>query len=660
MWKRKFGSSPDVLGKTLTLNGQPHTIVGVAQGRMPGMSPADVYVPIGQWSGPTFRDRRISMGTNAIARLKPVVSFVQARADMDSVAQNLAEAYPDVNKGTGITLVPLKSDVVGDVRGFLLVLLGAVGFVLVIACANVANLLLARATGRTREFAIRSALGAGSARIVRQLLTESAILGLAGGAAGWLLANLSMETILASLGEALPRTDEIALDSKVLLFTGGVSILTSMVFGLAPALKMLKPQLSETLKEGGRGSSGSRHRTQRAFVIAEMALALVLLVGAGLMVRSLAALWRIDPGFDPRNALSFATALTTDPSVTPAQLRAQYREAERFFAAVPGVESVAMIGGSLPMTGDSEVPFWPEGQSPPANQNDMTFALFYLVTPPYRPAMRIPLQRGRFLDNRDDEHAPAVAVIDTTLASKYFPNVDPVGKRINIGLLDMQPEIVGVVGHVEHWGLGAKGHETLQSQLYLSIWQVPDRFWPLLSHGSGYVARTTTPPLGVVRGIRQAAVHSGSSATIYGTQTMEDIVGASIATQRLGMILLSIMSGLALALAAIGIYGVMSYLTGQRTHEIGIRVALGASSRDVVRMVLREGMRIALAGVAIGIVAALGLTRLIASLIYGVGTWDPLTFLGVAALLSAVALLACFIPARRAMRVDPMIALRYE
>jgi predicted permease len=660
LWKRKFGSSPEVVGKNVTLNGKSYTIVGVTRGLLPGISPSDVYVPLGQWTDPTFLDRRISMGLNSIGRLKPGVSLAQARKDMDSVAQNLAAAFPEVDKGTGITLVPLKADTVGNVQGILLVLLGAVGFVLLIACANVANLLLARSTGRTREFAIRSALGASSARVVRQLLTESIMLGIAGGALGLLFAKLAMRSILTALGDMLPRTDEIALDSHVLLFTAGLAILTGVVFGLAPAIKMLRPQLSETLKEGGRGSSGARHRTQTVFVVVEMAMALVLLVGAGLMIRSLAALWGINPGFDPRHALSFAVSLTFDPSGTADQLRAKYRETVRQFESVPGVESVSVIGGSLPMTGDSEVPFWHEGQAPPANQNDMTFALFYLVTPPYQRALRIPIQRGRFFNDRDDEHAPAVAVIDATFARKYFPNTDPIGKRINVGLLELQPEIVGVVGHVEHWGLGDKGHQTLQSQLYLSVWQVPDRFWPLLANGSGYVARTTASPLGVVSAIRAAAAKADASAVVYGARPVEDIVAGSIGTQRLAMILLSVFSALALVLSAIGIYGVISYLTGQRTHEIGIRVALGASSADVLRMVLGEGMKLTLVGVAIGVAAALGLTRLMAQFIYGVGASDPITFTGVAVLLTGVALLACYIPARRAMGVDPMIALRYE
>jgi predicted permease len=541
-----------------------------------------------------------------------------------------------------------------------LVLLGAVGFVLLIACANVANLLLARSTGRTREFAIRSALGASPARVVRQLLTESVLLGIAGGAIGLLLAKFSIKTIVAALGDTLPRAEEITLDAHVLLFTAGVSILTGIVFGLVPAIKMMQPQLNETLKEGGRGSSGARHRTQSVFVVVEMAMALVLLVGAGLMIRSLAALWGINPGFDARNVLSFATSLTSDPTVTADQLRAKYRESMRQFESVPGVESVAIVGGSLPMNGDSEVPFWLEGQPKPSNDNDMPMALFYLVTPRYQEAMRIPIQRGRFLTDRDNEHSPQVVVIDAAFARKYFPNVDPVGKRLNIGLLDIQPEIVGVVGHVEHWGLGAKGHDNLQSQIYLPVWQVPDRFWTLLSSGTGYVARTAASPVGVVSAMREAALKADASSVVYSPRPLLEIVSNSIAKQRLAMILLSVFSALALVLSAIGIYGVISYLTGQRTHEIGIRVALGASRSDVLRMVIGDGMRITLIGVGIGVAAALVLTRLISQLIYGVGAYDPITFVGVAVLLTCVALLACYLPARRAMRVDPMIALRYE
>lgn len=660
LWKRKFGASPDVLGKSITLNAKAHTIVGVAQGRITGLSPTDVFVPIGQWTDPTFLNRRISMGMNVIGRLKAGVSLAQARADMDAIAHNLAEAYPDADKGKGIASVPLKTDVVGDVRGILLVLMGAVGFVLLIACANVANLLMARSTGRAREFAIRSALGASPGRVIRQLLTESVLLGIAGGSLGLLVARFGTQALLAALPETLPRAEEISVNAQVLLFTMGLSLVTGIVFGLVPAFKTLRPDMHETLKEGGRGGSGARHRLQNVFVAAEMALALVLLVGAGLMVRSLMALWGVNPGFDPRHTLAFDFSWTSDPKVTADQLRAKHRETLRQLEAVPGVEAVSIVGGSLPMTGDSEVPFWLEGQPKPANDNDMPFALFYLVAPGYPQAMRIPVERGRFFNTRDDEHSPVVAVIDTTFAHKYFPNTEPIGKRLNVALIDIQPEIVGVVGHVEHWGLGAKGHQSLQAQIYLLVWQVPDRFWPLLANGGEYVARTTNAPLSIVSAVRQAAAKVDSSAVVYDARPMQEIVANSISRQRFTMLLLSVFSALALLLSAIGIYGVISYLTGQRTREIGVRIALGASSRDVLRMVLGEGMKITLVGVGIGVAAGLALTRLIAEMIYGVRASDPITFAGVAVLLIGVALLACYIPARRAMRVDPMVALRYE
>jgi predicted permease len=660
LWSRKFGSAQDVLGKSITLNGKAHTIIGVAPGHITGLSNTDVFVPIGQWNDPTFRDRRVSMGMNSIGRLKPGVTIEQARLEMDRIAENLAVAYPEADKGSGITLIPLKTDVVGDVKGILLVLLGAVSFVLLIACANVANLLLARSTGRAREFAIRAALGASPARVIRQLLTESVLLGIAGGCIGLVLAKWGVRVLVAALAKTLPRSEEIALDGHVLFYTLGISVLTGVVFGLIPALKMLRPDTHETLKEGGRGSSGARHRTQSVFVVVEMAMAVVLLIGAGLMIRTLSALGNVNPGFDAHNVLTFSISSTSNAAFTPDQLRAVYRETLRQLESIRGVETVSMMGGSLPMTGDSELPFWLEGQPKPSNDNDMPFALFYLVNSGYYQAMRIPVERGRAFTEEDSEHAPAVALIDASFARNYFANQDPIGKHLNLGIFETQVEIVGVVGHVEHWGLGSREHQNLQAQLYLPVWQVPDRFWPLLANGSGYVARTAGPYGDIANAIRQGAEKVVSSAALYDIRPMEEIVARSISTQRLTMFLLSIFSALALVLSAVGIYGVISYLTGQRTHEIGVRVALGASRGDVLRMVLGQGLKITLIGVAIGLAAALGFARLITTLIYGVGASDPITFASVAILLSGVALLACYIPARRAMRVDPIVALRYE
>jgi predicted permease len=660
LWKRKFASSQDVLGKSVILSGKSYTIIGVAQTRITELSPTDLFIPIGQWTDSSFLDRRIGMGTNAFGRLKPGVTIEQARTEMNRIAANLAVAYPQADKGMGITLIPLKTDAVGNVKGILLVLFGAVSFVLLIACANVANLLLARSTGRAREFAIRAALGASPARVIRQLLTESVLLGIAGGCIGLVLAKFGVRVLIAALGDTVPRSEEITLDSHVLFYTLGISVLTGVVFGLIPALKLMRPDTHETLKEGGRGGSGARHRTQSVFIVVEMAMAVVLLIGAGLMIRTLSALGNINPGFDPHNVLTFSISSSSNSAPTAETLRAKYRETVRQLQGIRGVEAVSMVGGALPMTGDSEIPFWLEGQPRPASDNEMPFALFYLVNSGYHEAMKIPVERGRALNERDDEHGPMVAVIDATFARKYFPNQDPVGKHLNLGLFETKPEIVGVVGHVEHWGLGSKANPNLQAQIYLPVWQVPNQFWPLLANGTGYVARTASGTTDVANSIRQAAEKAESTAVLYDIRPMEEIVARSISTQRLTMFLLSAFSALALVLSSVGIYGVISYLTSQRTHEIGVRVALGASRSDVLRMVLGEGMRITLVGVAIGLAAAFGLTRLITTLIYGVNATDPVTFAGVAILLSAVALFACYIPARRAMRVDPMIALRYE
>jgi predicted permease len=664
LWKRKFGSSPDVLGTSVTLNGTAYTIIGVipADFHYTGNNfrPSDAYVPIGQWNDLTFRDRRTGMGMNAVGRLKPGVSFEQATADMDALGRHLAEEYPEANKGMGITLVPLKQNAVGNIQPFLLVLLAAVGFVLLIACVNVANLLLARSTARAHEFAIRSALGAGRGRMVRQLLTESLLLALTGGGLGLALASWGLQGALKVLPEALPRAEEVRLDGRVLLFTLAASVLAGIMFGLAPALKNSQSDLHGTLREGGRGLSGARHRAQSTFVVVEMALAVVLLAGAGLMIRSLTRLWKVDPGFDPHNVLTFRLAVPFSPSTTPDAARATWRQLQGQLTAVPGIQSASLTVAAMPMAGDSEVPFWLEGQPKPPSQAEMKQAIFYIVQPDYLKVMGIPLQRGRFLSSTDNKHSPFVTVIDERFRMLHFGNQDPIGKRINFDILNIAAEIVGVVGHVKQWGLDTDATSSMQAQCYFQMSQIPDQFVPMMAGFTGIILRTAASPLAQVGTIRGALNQTGNQQVMYNVQTMDEIISTSLAARRFSMILLGIFAALALVMSCVGIYGVISYLASQRTHEIGIRMALGAERRDVLWMVLGDGAKMALVGVAIGLVAALGLTRLMANMLFGVTAHDPLTFAGVAGLLTLVALAACYIPARRATKVDPMVALRYE
>ncbi len=658
-WHREFGGSPAILGHVITLNGANYTVLGV-------LPPSflfygidrDLYVPLGQWNDPSFRDRRVDESAHAIGRLQPGVTLAQARSDMETIARNLAAQYPEADKDVGISLVPMKEDLVGNVRPILLVLLGAVGFVLLIACANVASLLLARSMARSGEFAIRSALGAGRTRLIRQLLTESVLLAAAGGLLGLALAFLATKAITTALPAELPRAADVAIDARVLFVTLGASLLAGIVFGLAPAIKMSRTNLPEVLRQTGRGAAGGRHRLQTLFVASEVAFAIVLLIGAGLMLRTFAALWKVNPGYNPDHAITFSVSLPSNAGTRAAETRARLRQFDATMRDLPGVEAVSVTLGSRPMIHDSELPFWIEGEPKPDNDNDMHPAMFYLVESGFQRAMGMTLLRGRFISEHDDENAPTVIDIDDALARRYFRGKDPIGQHIHIAQFDTEAEIVGVVGHVQQWGPGNDPRAAIEAQFYYPMMQLPPKLMPLVANVVAVVLRTDDDPAVLMPSVRRAVAQLDPNEIIYAVETMKGVLARSFSARRLSMILLAAFSALALALSCTGIYGVISYLVGERTHEIGVRMALGAQRSDVLRLVLGQGARMALLGVAGGIALAAGLTRLMSAQLYGISPRDPLTFAAVPLVLIFVVLGACYIPARRAASIDPTEALR--
>jgi predicted permease len=662
LWRSRFNSSPKILGKSLNLSGESYTVIGVVPSHLPFLGPtvANVFLSINRYAEPIFRDRKVHMGTYASARLKPAVTLAQARADMDVVAHDLVAAYPQIDKGSGINLVPIKEDTVGDVRKTLLLLMGAVGCVLLIACANVVNLLLARSTLRSREFAVRRALGAGGLRLVRQLLTESILLALSGGLLGVVIAYASQRAVIAMLPALFPRIEDIHLDAPVLLFTVGAALLTGIFFGLTPALKAGRDDISVALKGAGRGLSGAHNRFQSAFVVVELAASIILLAGAGLLVRSLAEMWKVNPGFEPHHVLAFG--LTFSPvkrSSVPMQRQAM-RDATANIESAPGIVAASGVGGGLPVGVGAQMPFWIEGMRKPSTQNEMNVGIWYAVQPDYLKAMGIPVLRGRFISPDDNETTPSIVVIDENFAREFFPNENPIGKQINTELMGpLRSEIVGIVGHTKQNGPSDAERQDHEGQFYFAIGQMPDKVVALFT-GMTIVARTSTTPLDSVGSIRTASEHFDADQVLFDFAPMDELLSKSIANQRFTMILLSIFAALALVLSAIGVYGVISYLVSQRTREIGVRVALGAQRSDVLRLILGDGARLTFLGAVIGLATSLGLTRLLAKMLFGVRASDPVTLIVVTVILSAVAFLACYIPARRATRVDPMVALRYE
>ena len=664
-WRNRLSGSAQALGKPVALNGIDYTIVGVLPpGFRFGDDEVDVYTPLGQ-GDPLMLDPRGAPAILSIARLKPGVSIAQAQAEMSAIQGRLQELYPDANRGLGTSVVPLKQVMIGDVSGTLLLLLGAVGLVLLIACANVANLLLVRSAARTREFAIRSALGASRARVVRQLLTESTLLSVAGACLGLAIAKWGVAPVLASVPGSLPRSENIGVNASVLLFTLGVSIAVGILFGLAPALKSSETDLQSSLKEGGRAATSAHHRVQNSLVIVQMGLTLVLLVGAGLLFRTIRHMWDTHTGFDTQHVMTFKVGFSPSLTKTASSMRTAYRQLLERVRTIPGVQA-ADFTYIVPLIGEDNVcPFWIGSQKPAVVQSAPRMMVFD-TGPNYLRAMGIPLVRGRFFTQEDTTKSPCVAAIDTVFANAYFRDQDPLGQGLNFGWTPPWGpcRIVGVVGHVKQWGLGNESSYT-QAQAYFPLYQIPDE-WVTGSQGfptTTILVRTSLPAAALIPAVKNVVYEIGKDQPVYDVRTMQDIASKSMSSQRFPMILLEVFAGLALLLASVGIYGVISYSVSQRVHEIGVRMALGAERRDVFRMIIGQGLLLALAGLTLGIAAALILTRLLSSftnLLYGVGANDPATFIGVAVVLALVALVACYLPARRAMKVDPMVALRYE
>ena len=657
LWQRRFGGDPNIIGQQIQISGNANTVIGIMPANFQDPIPeatkvVQLWLPLAVSDG--MRQSRRGDFLNVIARLKPGVKLEAVRAEMTGIAARLEKQYPATNTQWGVIVQPLHETLTGDVRPALLILLSAVAFLLLIACANVANLLLARASSRQREIAIRAALGASRGRVVRQLLTENIVLSLCGGGLGLIFAGWGIHALLALSPGNIPRLGSIAIDRQVLFFTLGVSLVTGLLFGLVPAFTASRPDLNNTLKEGGRSAAegaGGR-RLRNALAVTEIALSLVLLVGAGLLIRSFIRLQEVRPGFNPQHLLCVDLSL---PS-------AKYKEDQQtvnFFDQLlgslgqqPGIQSAAVSEG-FPLGGGANfLAFAVEGRvlAPTDRTPD---AETRAVSPDYFRTMQIPLRSGRFLNEHDVAGQPAAIVVSETLEKKYFPGQDPVGKRVTFG--DPQAKdvqwytVVGVVADVR----GISLNEDPYGQLYTSYRQTPRRSLTL-------VVQTAGEPTTMLGTIREKIWALDRQQPLYNVRTAEEVLGKSIARPRFNMLLITILASVALVLAAVGIYGVISYSVTQRTHEIGVRMALGASAADVLKLVVGQGMILAGAGVVLGLLAAFAVTRIMATLLFGVTATDPVTYFGLAFLIGIIALLACYIPARRATKVNPVTALRAE
>ncbi|MBS1791410.1 MAG: ABC transporter permease [Acidobacteria bacterium] len=644
LWQRRFGGDANVIGKTLSLDGQHHTIVGIAPnlGRIPDET--DVWRPL-TFDRPNMKIRRFHF-LRAFGRLKSGVTMQQAQADVDAIAVGLEKQYPESNTSWRLRMVALRDELLGNVRTPLYVLLGAVAFVLLIACANVANLLLARAAGRQKEIAIRCALGAGRWRLTRQLLTESILLSIVGGAIGFLLALWGTEALVKLAADSVPRAGEIGMDKSVLGFTMLLSVLTGVIFGLVPAWQASRQDINESLKDGSKGTAARNMRTRGGLVVAEIALALILLVGAGLLVQSFWRLQDVDPGFNPRNVLTMRMFLPESKYAEEGRSRAFFEQVLQRVAALPGVQAVGTTT-QLPMRGGGDTYFKIEGR-PFQGANQQVTALNPTASHDYFRAMGIPLLKGRAFTEQETKETAKVVIINESFARTYFSDEDPLGKRLIID--DGQPltcEIIGVARDIKQFSLASQSSPTM--------------YMPSIETGfANLVVRTSGDPLALASAVRTAVQSVDKDQPVFSVRSMEQVLATSVAEPRFRTILLGVFAAVALGLATIGIYGVMAYTVAQRTHEIGIRMALGAGKSDVLWLVVKQGMALTIGGIVLGIGAALALTRLLSGLLFGVGADDPLTFVLIAVMLTTVALLACWIPARSATKVDPLIALRQE
>jgi putative ABC transport system permease protein len=646
LWQRRFAGDPAIVNKTIILNSKAYEVIGVMGESVNLLQTADLWMPMNFDSDPEMK-QRFAHFLRPIGRLKAGVSLAQAQADTDMIAAQIEKQFPESNTGWNLRLVSLREQLVGGSRTTMYVLFGAVAFVLLIACANVANLLLVRAAARQREVALRTALGASRVRIMRQMLTESLLLAICGGVLGALLAAWGVNLLVKLSENSIPATVQVKMDATVLVFTLVISVVTGVLFGLAPAFRTAKVNLIDSLKEGSRGDGQSalRSRTRSALVIFESAVAVVLLIGAGLLIRSLVALENVNPGFDAHNLLTMRIDLPRQKYNSPEKIGSFFKDLETRVSGLPGVEAAGMVT-ELPLSGQlNDVPFTVEGR-PPVSPDQKFGADFRRINQNYFSAMRIPLLRGRNFTDQEVTQGDKVVIVTQQLAAAVFPNEEPLGKRLIT--FDNEPfQIVGVVGDLLHQSLGGQ--------------PAPAMYFPTRkTSGTNLVLRTTSDPLSLVGVVRNEVRAIDPDQPIAAVRTMSDWVDSSVSGPRYRTTLFGLFAALAMILAATGIYGVMSYTVAQRTHEIGVRMALGARHGDVLKLVVGQGMLLTVIGVVIGLVGAFALTRVMASLLFGVTAKDPITFAVVAALLIAVAFVACFVPARRATKVDPLLALRYE